>query len=454
MKSFINADRRRRFVMPAVFAVLPLLWEGMPFTLMGGAVSSGRYLVSALMLAGTAGYFFLVISGRKRADKWDLWSLALALLIILVSFISNTFLFEQSPSEWLFAMYGLTPILLIFFARSLDVRPVEIIEGIILAAVIACCLIIADQIVQLKFMNPYSRLATTDIHLRRIVILKIEIAAAAMICCARFARSKSTARLRWLAAILPMLFCLFVVSESRVTIAAFILGLGGFTIFVLHGRERVQIMILSVLVFFVSFPFVLKKYVDQFQRYGNYITDDASISWRLKTVRYYYGHFTETGGLGFGVMSTGAARDNFLSFGTNRAGVSQGAYGYNFYMADTGITGALLQFGYLGLVLVIVMSFMCAFALIARGRDRVVHSSYELGVLGFLVLFYLLNPWPMNFFTLEWSVLSGGLFWSLAALSSRENAERIARATSRGHASLQPSGRLATTRAEQRGALH
>lgn len=406
----------------ALFSGLALLWEGLPFTFFGFEISTGRYFASFLILLGVAGYFLQWLRGRVRMTSWEILSGFLFSYMVFVSFISNNTIFPQPISGWVPALYTIVPVLLIFLCRFLDVRSEEIINGVVVAALIACSLIVLDGIFYLPFMDRFRWVATIDRTQERIILMKLPVAVAALVSVARIISATTAARRTfWIAAFLLAFYSIASVSESRLIVAAMILALAAFVAIMIKGKAKIAAIYVGIIASLIVYPLVIEKYIVHIAQSENYISTDSSIQWRIKTIEFYNTYFDRTHGLGFGVMSTGPDKANIMSFGANKAGLLYGSTGYNLYLADTAIAGALFQFGFVGLGLAIFMTLKTAVRLISLGRKGFVSNRAELGIVGLFVLFMFLSPWPINFFTLEWSLLAGNIFWSIAALGVTEN---------------------------------
>lgn len=405
----------------SAFLVFSLMWEGFPFALIGIPAPLTRYLVS-LCLIGS--FFLYMISAPRVLDRLTAWEILPIILIIyffFVSAISASIFYPQSPSEWVFASYAVFPLLLIFFVRSFKLRSGDLINAVLIASLIVSTVVWLDQLLNFNAMESYSRLATTDESQRRVVLFKTQVSLACVVCYSRLFHAQDLKGFAtWTLLFLFQFGCLAIVMESRLTLAALLLSLACYTAFILDGTKRLYGLIIGGMVGAALGPLMLYKYIEQATRYQNYIQDDVSIAWRLQTTDYYHSIYEKTFGLGFGIMSGHWERDNPLAFGQNFAGYFSGSSTYNLYLADTGIFGALYQFGIVGIGLAILMSLVAACTMIRIGRKFPTAHGRELGIIGLLMLFYVVSPWPTNFFTLEWSVFAGATFWCIAACGAGE----------------------------------
>lgn len=411
--------------------LMGLFWDGFPFAIVGISTPTIRYLVGAVIVAAT---LMFIVSNSKRLNaltRWETYPVLLIVYTFICTIISATVFYPQPVDGWLFAYYSLTPLFLIFFVRVSRLSSSDLIDVLVSSSIFIVLMVWLDQVTRVGFMETYTRAATADLDQRRIVIYKTQISVATAICYVRLVYAKQLDDLVRNGAWFLLTFgCLAIVMESRLTLAALLLALAGFTLIMLSGSRRVWATAAGGIFALAGAPYFLDKYLEQASRQTNYIQDDVSIQWRLKTVEYYYDVFERTYGLGFGVMSSGENRDNPLAFAQWSAGSLVGSEGYNFYLADTGLMSSFFQFGFIGFIMTLLMSLTAALTLIRIGVRHRSSNAKELGMVGLVMLFYVVSPWPTNFFTLEWSVYAGAVFWCLAAVGASEyppqKASRIA----------------------------
>ncbi|WP_186424457.1 O-antigen ligase family protein [Pannonibacter sp. I15F10I1] len=408
----------------AVLCALGLFWDGIPLIWLGIPIPTSRYLVGVIVL----GFFLISILYRTtQSGPWSIWEgipLAFIGWILFVSIISSNSFYPQPIAGWLFALYSILPLLLVFMLRTTGSTAEDIVTAINMTSLFVCILIWISFLTSFDILSDYQRAATTDVGLERIVVYKTQISLAAGVYFQRTVAANRIFRILSNGLIFVFLFStLAIIVESRLTLAAVLLAIFSYVVIFVRGRRKYLLLSGGSLLSLVFFPIFLGKYVEQFLRYDNYISDDQSIQWRLLTARYYNDIFDNTMGFGFGIMSSGEGRDNPFSFAQHRAGELFDGYGYNLYLADTGILGALFQFGYVGILFVAGMSLIVSYSLISTGYGKST-TEKDVAVIGLVVLFYVVSPWPTNFFSLEWSVGVGGYIWALAAASSSARSRR------------------------------
>jgi hypothetical protein len=280
-----------------------------------------------------------------------------------------------------------------------------------------------DQVHQLAFLDSFARGSINDIEARRLVLMRVENGAAAVLLFASMIGPGLPIRLRILSlvALSVLVFALFKVSESRQSILAVVLGIAFFYLFggVRGSRKSLSLLLILVaapIVFFV----ILAPYVEKFVTASDYV-EDGNILIRLQALAFYYERFTSTYGLGFGILSNGDNATNFFAIAHR---VGNGAWPY--FIADIGILSALVQFGWFGLALVILMSYRVSKRLISTRRGQDAHSNMPAFAIGCYMLGCLIHPWPMNFFTLEWTALFGGLMLFVSASVPRPEQQAAA----------------------------
>lgn len=413
------AAGRRSSAKVLFLVMLFCAWAGLPFTLVGLPVFYGQWLASAIILARCF-LFFASFPGRNRNfDIWEKTALFGMFLFVAVSAVANTFIFPQGLQGWLPAFYSLTPALLIFAVGGMNMASADILDTIVIIGVSSAVLLIADHFLIFHFLDVYLRLATTDTSLRRVVLFKSESSFALCILAARLLTARSAAsRAVNLVMLIPVSVALLQLSESRLAIAATLIALMLFTLFVLKGGRRLAALCLGSVLGLLVLPFALQKYIDRITRTSKYFATDSSFTFRRLELEHFYKYYEKTHGLGFGVMSTGADKKNILSNAMNYAGYIYGTGGYGMGLADIGAFAALVQFGILGFCLFVFMTAKASFFLISAARAGRIRA--DAGAVGCLLLAFVISPWPTNFFTLEWTIFLGNVVWTLAATCQRE----------------------------------
>lgn len=411
----------RKYWKPALIVLFLLLWEGLPLAILGLDRFLGRQIAALLIL------MLLVISVYDRASKgrginqWELIAVFLLLVIFGVSFISNTFLFPLAVGEWLPSLYLFFPLIILIPFSSLRVGWRDVVAGFIVAGFLGSALILFDSLYRLSFLDTYERLSSVGFIDRRIVLLKTEASIAALVVSIRiFMRRDVRSRFINGLVLSVLLYGLVFVSESRLAIAAVIIGAALFSIFVLAGKARLKYISIGLAFSVIVAPLVLEKYINQIYE-GGISENDSSVVFRIIEMEYFKEHFEETNGIGFGSMSVAKESNNFLSDSLHSVGYYYGSGGYGMRVNDLGILGALYQFGYIGFFLVLYMTLRASFSLMLAGRSS--KNYLDAGCVGAIMLAFMMSPVPMNFFTLDFSVIHGGLLWHLCAACYEERAK-------------------------------
>lgn len=394
----------------ASIVLLFFTWEGLPGLLLGQDVQLHHMAISVLIL-GFAALRIGQAMMAGRIAKYELFSIGLFSLCIVVTFVSNTWIFPQD--RWLGTTLSVAPILLILTFRLFNFKGEEILAALLWAGVLASFIVVADQLLRFSFMDAFARGVSAGIE-RRVVFLKTESAFALVILAARLLTAKKLKELRNYGLFAAVVVTnLVVVTESRLAIAAVAISVLTTVMFSLPGRQKLRAILALVMGVAVLGQAIFGKYVEQFLATQDYLTDDVSVNWRSRTVEYFYQYFDQTNGLGFGLMSTNPDASNFMSWAMNYAGIYAGIGKYPMGVADIGIIAALVQFGYIGLLVVVAMTLAMSWRLMKAGYRQ----SHEIFAMGALVLGYMLSPLPMNFFTLEWTAISGNVVWAIAAFA-------------------------------------
>ena len=201
-------------------------------------------------------------------------------------------------------------------------------------------------------------------------------------------------------------FVLFRISESRQSIATVLLSI--FYFVALGGIRAKKLLYVMTVGLIASFPliyFLAGDYISKFLSSSNYIAD-GNVEIRLDALDFYLDRFWDTGGLGFGVLSNGDDATNFFA---TSARVGNGSWQY--LIADIGIFSPLVQFGWIGLFVVVFLTLRLAYMFITTARRMGRSESVLPFAFGCFLLGSMLHPWPMNYFTLEWTIMFGSLTW-------------------------------------------
>lgn len=416
----INYEYNSRFSRVLLAALLPILWDGVPFALVGLPRAGGYYAISILVAVSI---FYVLIKLPEQIKLFDKTAIYIVFgfvaVFLGVSFVSGEFFFENPADEWVPELVYFSPVLLIFVFVAFDIRANEALFGLILAATIAAILVFVDRFLLLDAMEQYRSTSGFDFEARRIMMLKNEIGlslAALMVIC--FKDFEFKGKFIFVAATLLVAFDLLVVTETRLVIGAVALAFVCACLFLFNENENRRAITYGSIAVLMATPFVLSKYIDQLHNVGSLAEEDAGVAWRLTTVDHYRQFFDETYGFGFGIMSIREGRSNIVAFSIHDAGVMYGLDAnqkWGLFLADTSFYGALFQFGYIGLLLTIFASFYVAYSLISARKIKNYPWRDATAAVGFVALFLLISPWPTNMFTLNWSILSGNYLLAWAA---------------------------------------
>lgn len=418
--NLIKCEYNSRFTRVFLAALLPILWDGIPFALLGLPRAGGYYAISILVAISI---FYLILKMPQQIKFFDRTAIYISVgffvIFLGVSFISGEFFFRNPVNEWIPELVYFSPVFLIFVFMAFDIRANEALFGLIFAATIAAIIVFIDRFFLLDAMEQYRSTSGFDFDARRIMMLKNEIGlalAALIVICFKDFYFKG--KFIFVVATLLVAFDLLVVTETRLVIGAVALAFVCACLFLFNRSENRRALIYGSIAILMAMPFVLNKYIDQLHNVGSLAEEDAGVAWRLTTVEHYRQFFDETYGIGFGVMSIREGRSNIVAFSIHDAGVMYGLDAnqkWGLFLADTSFYGAMFQFGYVGLLLTIFASFYVATSLISIIKVKNYPWRDATAVVGFVALFLLISPWPTNMFTLNWSILSGNYLLAWAA---------------------------------------
>lgn len=398
-----RADWRRI----AFIAVLLLSWEGVFSAILGLPLSLGRYAVGALALLGV-GIRALRFAARPRLGRFHVGPLLLFAYCVTVTLGYSLVVHNLPADEWLFAQYMLLPLLLTFLLASVGVSWREVLYGMILAATICSLITMVDQVVHLQQFEQFVRGSINDKANRRMFLMRLETGlSVAILSIWLFLHWRFDQRFLFALLLLAVnTFVLFRVSESRQSMLAVALSL---TFFVLAGRLKTMrvltVIAAGVLVVIPAVAWLAADTIEKFLTSDNYVAD-GNIDIRLQALNFYLGKFYETHGFGFGVLSNGDDATNFFAQAWR---TGNGNWGY--MLADTGIFSSLTQFGWIGLIAVVLITLRIGVGFVARARKLPVKQRALPLAIGCYFLASIINPWPANYFTLEWTILFGSLSW-------------------------------------------
>jgi hypothetical protein len=376
----------------------------------------GGQVAAALILLGVMLWGLLVLRGFATIGFWEAGIIAFFAYCILVSLIYSTFLSPQPLTEWVPAIYTIVPVLLILPLKSMRVKLDEAFAAIILVAVIGAILQDFDQFHNLGFLDQYvhgSFLGST----RRLELFRNEMAFALVICFARLLNAKKLRRwLSCLAVLLLVGYALFVVAEARLPMSAVLIGCTLYLLVMYKNSKKPLVVSIVVILAVVILPVLLGRYIHYLNTIGDMRVNDTGLAFRALEWTHFNAAFEKTHGIGFGVMSAGAGKNNIISYANKYGGYLIGTGSSAVGLVDTGLWAAMFQFGYLGLAFVLGMNIIVIRKLWKAGRTSYAYLyRTECGALAVVLLGLLISPVPVNFFSVGTYSQDGGLLWFLAA---------------------------------------
>lgn len=389
-------------------AFLMLCWEGVIPTFIGQPLSTGKYLVSALSLFGVAYFVFKLILGRARLPKNYIYPVLFFGYCVVVTFLSSYVINNYPPREWLFAQYMLAPLLIGFLFLLLGVNWKEVVYAMILSALICSLITIVDQFYQLPQLDIFQRGSINNRFGRRMFLMRVETGLSIAILLSfivtrwRFDLKTIVA----LAIVAVDTFILFRVSESRQSMLT--LALTMFYFILLGGIRANRLVFLSAIGAVLAGPLIwllAGDYIEKFLTADDYLAE-GNVLIRFEALNFYWEKFLETGGLGFGILSNGDDATNFFATAWR---VGNGSWGY--MIADIGIFSPLVQFGWIGLFAVVFITLRLGYAFVRMAKRVPPPHGAILYAIGAFMFGSMIHPWPMNYFTLDWTIFFGSLIW-------------------------------------------
>lgn len=434
-----RTDQRVRPLQAAICALLPLLWAGVPFSLVNAPLAWGNHAVSVLIIIGLLIYTVQLVMGRQTIDIWIIVPLLMTAAMLFSTIISSIFFFRNPASDWVPALSNYSPILLIFLLRAIDVRISDLLFGFLFASSLVAFLITIDHFNHLAMMDNYTTYSAFDSGNRRVVLIKNDIGIGLMVCIARLAMARRMGTALIYTILLAIIgFDLIVASEVRLVLGAVLLATAMFILFGLPTIRRIFLIFAAVCLILGAGQFVFGKYIDRMMSTSDYASEDSSVSWRLITVNHYRQYLDQSNWIGFGIMSTSPTKNNIMTYSYYEAiKLYSNNKGWGVYLADTSLLGALFQFGVPGFLLTIFMSLYAGTKMVMIGRRSLVPHSKEVCAVGFFMLFLVISPWPLNFYGLNWALMSGAMLWALAARSDMID-RRVRRSVAQSDGALEP----------------
>lgn len=406
---------RRIFV--ALIIALP---SGMPLGLAG----IDNYLsmqVQQVMIMLLAGFRLLHIFSRRWPTRWEGLVLAAIVYFYFATFISNTFFIPQPADGWLPGLIVVAPLLLIFVFDLFEMTAAEVIDGLLLATLSVALLLNIDRIVPISALNDFVHYSSRYGSARRIVLLHNEMGFAFTILLARAISAVNLGARLWSGAGLFLLAGpMFLVSESRLVIAASVIAAAIYVAVFFHSRIKV-LYLAGILLLIAALSPLLIGFVVEYGSTISSLSEDGSAQFRNIEIAHFKQYFDQTFGFGFGLMSDSPNKPNIISNALYRDAALYGAPGYWMSLVDLRIYAALYQFGYIGLGFMLYLTGVCALGAwkLARNARLSIRSDYA--ALAAIIIGFMLSPLPLNLFTVSNTVTIGGCVIFLVARGQREH---------------------------------
>lgn len=387
------------------------LWEGVLPSVLGLPATYGRYLISLMVLLHLP-LVAIKVASLREIPRFIVLLISIFSFFVFVSFLSSTFIFQYDSIEWISAQYisclALLPLALYYWGFRVE----EIGQAIFLTGLLSAFLILIIHSAKLYavFWEYLRRSIYTSTYVR-VVILKNEIAFAAIFAFFKlfFGNSNSKSYFWYSASLLFLVYTIAFSLDSRLALAAVMLGLvlGTLAFRTTFSRKAVIIVVGFAVSLFIL-PELYTKYIGGF-RAGSYV-EAANVKIRLQELEFFWRYYVDTYGIGFGYLSVSPDGENHAARAAWPTLKSQNGYG----VQDLGIFASLVQFGPIGIALVVVLTVWCVrrFYRLGQAAD---HPGRLTAMTCFsMVLGFIISPWPMDFFTLAWS---GFLGWTMVYLA-------------------------------------
>lgn len=373
-------------------------------------------MITASLIILSIGYAFFFNVRNFKLSNLDLFPAALFGWALFASFISNVYIFGYDLRNWIFALYTLIPMLAFVMWWALGMSATELLYGIILTGTLAALLNVTDRLVPLEALNglrrmsAYGNFGNTD----RLVFLKDECVLAGLLLLANllthWGRKGQVS-----VGLIPLLLIGYVeieIFESRLSILITIVSIGLFMLTAnINSSRRLFAIILALTVGIPLGATLLDKYITPLMSSNiNRYIENTNVEIRFISNEYFANIFSETWGNGIGVMSTNPESPNVIS------NVVAKAYNLN----DLGLFAALYQFGIVGLFLTISMCLIFFLNMYRMGKNKIHPRSNEIFMVSSFFIASLIQPIPVNFFTLQYTCFFGSTLWYLFRRTSHE----------------------------------
>lgn len=403
-----------------VIVVIALLsiWEGFPFQPLGMAPSFGFQLYTVIVFAG----FLLFVAralvrGRVSFTWWEALPLILFIWCTAVSYNWSSVLQSGPLAGWLPGITTVAPLLTIFLLTAIKTTRNDAEFGLYYAAVAASALVIVDSKTELGLLEVYARGSSfTDGH---VVFFKVISAFGLVIGVVRSINARSPVSLFLnLGGVAVTCVNVVVLTESRLLSLAVFLALPVIWLLAIRGARKLVTAVLAPLVMLPLLIFFVSTYLANFGSLDQYLAQDTSAKFRTLEYQHFQSVFHQTGGMGFGYMSDSRQYDNVITYAGVWAGYLVGTGKYGMQIVDIGLSSALFQFGYVGLILVLLMTVICIWRLVFAGLWGTDYASTC--AVGALMGTLMLSPISTNFFTLSYTANVGVVLWFIASQVGRE----------------------------------
>lgn len=403
---------RPRLWRTIIVAALLCLWEGFPFSVLNGNALVSYQIYGVITFLGV-GMFLTTRLLFRGISMWELLPAALFTWCCIVSAIYSIYLVPQPLIQWMPAAYSVSPLLAIFFFKSIRVSISDALAALYWTGAIASIFIIAESFTHTGLLDYYSR--GSAFSEGRIVFFKLPSAFGLMIALVLLTQARRPAKLLQHLLIVALTgYNLFVLTESRLMIVGIVLASALTWMFVLRGTSKIITGIVAPLIAVPLVSFLITRYMYNVSSLSEYLKQDTSANWRKITDAHFASFFYgETQGFGFGFMSANENYNNILAFSTNRASKIYGVHNYSIGLDDIGLAGAMYQYGYVGFAFVVVLSILCIFTLARSVRFGRAYA--PVASIGIFMGTMMLNPIPMNYFTLFYTAHIGALLWFIAS---------------------------------------
>jgi len=392
------------------------MWEGVPFTFLGFDDSLGCKIVAIVALLGLPLFWLKSASGSVRFTAYHASAIAFVLWCVLISFNFNTFVEPKPIAQWLPSAYIVMPITLIFILQATGTKISDCENAIIFAGLIGSIFAIIDSLLDLGLLSFYQRSGSDGAI--RIVFFKMPALFAFIICFTKIFIGRNLGSVIGYSVIsIITLYNVVVLTESRLSLGGIIIAIFCIFLYVLRGARRVYLGITIIVGGIPALSYIADKFLSNFVSFDQYFKSDVSAWFRSREIEHFSAAFDRTQGLGFGFMSLNAAYNNTLTFAAYEAGRLVGTGKYGMALTDIGLYSALYQFGYVGLVSILFLTFLTGVTLIRSRRLGI--DFYTTSAFGCLMLSLLVSPISINFFTIQFAAHLGAIAYFMAAECSQ-----------------------------------